>query len=210
MILRETSEEIKKFASYFPVVDTGTRQSGKTTLVKNIFPKYQYFSLENPDTRQIVLNDPRGFLNQFHEGVVIDEAQRIPEIFSYIQSIIDEVNKPGMFVLSGSQNFLLIEKITQSLAGRSAIIKLLPFSLEELKRTSMDLSNPLEQVYKGFYPRIYDAGIPSKDFYSFYIQTCIERDIKLLRNTYLGIIYSRFSQNFLNNEYNLTIYGFFK
>ena len=130
---RTIMHHILRAVKEYPVVSlTGTRQSGKTTLLKSLFPDYDYALLEEPDTRQFALQDPRGFLSQFKKKVIIDEAQRAPELFSYIQGIVDEAQIPGQFVMSGSQNFLLMRQISQSLAGRVAIFHLLPFSMSEL------------------------------------------------------------------------------
>lgn len=167
----------------FPVVSiTGPRQSGKTTLVKQSFPNYKYFTLEDIDTQNIAIDDPRGFLETECEGMIIDEVQRVPELFSYIQSIIDKPNTSGKFIILGSQNFLLMQNISQTLAGRIAILKLMPFSLEELKQEKILTTDFQDIIFKGAYPRIYDKNIPAKYFYPFYIQTYVERDVKLIKN----------------------------
>ena len=135
MIKRELAQKIKDAAKNFPVVGIiGPRQSGKTTLAKSVFSKYPYVSLEKPSDLEYALEDPEGFLSQFPKGTIIDEIQRAPKLFSYIQTIVDEKQKEGLFILTGSQNFTLLEKISQSLAGRISIQKLLPFSLIELKK----------------------------------------------------------------------------
>ena len=183
MILRTLTEKLNYFAKLYPVVSvTGPRQSGKTTIVKQTFPNYRYFSLEDIDIRNFAINDPKGFLGNAEDGMIIDEIQRVPELFSYIQNIVDSSNKTGMFIITGSQNFLLMENITQTLAGRIAILKLLPFSNHELIQAKLISTNFKTQLFKGAYPRIYDKNIPSKDFYPFYIQTYIERDVKQIRN----------------------------
>ncbi len=183
MLERTLSKKIKQMARKLPVITlTGPRQSGKTTLVKSLFPNKPYVSLENPDTRQFALEDPRKFLNKYEDGVIIDEAQRAPELFSYIQGIVDKKNKEGMFVLTGSQHFLLLEKISQSLAGRTAIFHLLPFSWEEIKSSKLKPGNIDEVLFKGLYPRIYDKKLSPSDWYPDYIQTYIERDVRQIKN----------------------------
>ncbi|MFH1540534.1 MAG: ATP-binding protein [Elusimicrobiota bacterium] len=183
MIKRELSNKLKSLFSKFPVVSViGPRQSGKTTLVKNVFNNMDYVSLEDLDTREFASKDPRGFLSTHSKGVIIDEIQRVPELFSYIQTIVDNKNKAGLFVLTGSQNILLQENISQTLAGRVAILKLLPFSIKELQQSSYKLKESEEYILKGFYPRIYDKKIDPVDWYPNYIQTYIERDVRLIKN----------------------------
>jgi predicted AAA+ superfamily ATPase len=183
MIKRSITRKVLHLASLFPVVSvTGPRQSGKTTLVRSAFPDYKYVTLEDPDTRMIALNDPRKFLQNHKKGLIIDEAQRVPELFSYIQGVVDQSNKEGEFILTGSQNFLLLEKISQSLAGRVAVLKLLPFSLGELQLAGIETKNVDKLIFDGLYPRIYDKKISPLDFYPFYIQTYVERDVKLIKN----------------------------
>ena len=132
MITRTISEKLKNLYLKFPIVSVvGPRQSGKTTLVKNVFPRLKYVSLEELDNREFALRDPRGFLSTYGNGAIIDEAQRVPDIFSYIQAEADRRGSAGQFILTGSQNILLLENVSQTLAGRVAILRLLPFSLEE-------------------------------------------------------------------------------
>lgn len=170
-------------AAKMPVISiTGPRQSGKTTLAKQCFPGYDYRNLENPDVLATAKSDPRLFLSQHQKGLIVDEVQLMPELFSYIQTISDENNKPGEFILTGSQNFLMSEKISQSLAGRVFITHLLPFSIEELKKTNEWPDNFNEFIFKGFYPRIYDKDISPDLFYPSYIQTYAERDIRQIIN----------------------------
>lgn len=182
MIPREATEIITRLRKQFPVITlTGPRQSGKTTLLKSIYTDLPYLSLEDIDIRTAALNDPRGFLSNFPEGAVLDEVQHTPELFSYIQGIVDE-NKSVHFVLSGSQNFLLLENISQSLAGRAAILKLLPFSMTELQVEGL-VSDSYEQlIFKGMYPGIYDRDIEPGFFYPSYISTYIERDVRQIKN----------------------------
>jgi len=170
-------------AHKFPVVSvTGPRQSGKTTLVRYVFSAYHFVTLEDPDTRLLVQSDPRGFLKSHANGLIIDEVQRLPELFSYIQSVVDESGNSGLFILTGSQNFLLLEKISQSLAGRVAILKLLPFSIAELKQAGISYSRFEPLLVKGFYPRIYDKEIAPADYYPNYTQTYLERDVRQIKN----------------------------
>jgi len=179
---RQIADQVIESSQKYPVVSiTGPRQSGKTTLVREIFPDNAYVSLERPDYRQQAEEDPNRFLRSFSEGVILDEAQRTPDLFSYIQGIVDETRKPGQFILTGSQNFLLIERITQSLAGRVAIFKLPPFSLPELQSSPYSPSNLDKFLFTGTYPPIYDRGHQPNDWYSNYIQTYIERDVRSLR-----------------------------
>ncbi len=183
MIERNISAKVKSLARKFPVVTiTGPRQSGKSTLIKNLFPKKPYISLEDPDMRRLAIEDPRGFLNNYPNGAILDEVQNIPSLFSYIQGIVDHKNKSGMYILSGSQNFLLMEKITQTLAGRTAICQLLPLSKSELEQSGIKTSDINTLIYKGFYPRLYDKRISPTDFYSSYLKTYIERDVRQIRN----------------------------
>lgn len=183
MLKRILAKKLKGLALKFPVVCiTGPRQSGKTTLVKSIFFDKDYASLEDPDTREFALNDPRGFLATYGRGVIIDEVQRVPSLFSYIQTAVDLKNRPGRFILTGSQNILLQENISQTLAGRAATLKLLPFSLDELKNTEYEPNSAEEYIFKGSYPRIYDKKINPHDWYPNYIQTYVERDVRLIKN----------------------------
>ncbi|MFH1564471.1 MAG: ATP-binding protein [bacterium] len=179
---RTLEKKIKQLAKTYPVVAlTGPRQSGKTTMVKKIFSGKKYISLENLDNRAFAKNDPRGFLKTYKNGAVIDEAQNVPELFSYIQEIVDTNKKPGEFILTGSQNFLLMEKINQSLAGRIAITTLLPLSMEEISKKTKKLQ--LNQLMlNGQYPIIYEKKIDANEWYQNYIKTYIERDVRLMKN----------------------------
>jgi predicted AAA+ superfamily ATPase len=160
----------------------GPRQSGKTTLAQIAFPNYRYVSLEDLETRKFAQQDPRGFLETYHNehGVIFDEFQHVPEILSYIQTYVDAQKKLGYFILTGSQNFLMNQAISQSLAGRITIVTLLPLSIAELKENKI-LPNTLQDLYmKGFYPPIYTRNVPPDLWYVDYIQTYIERDIRQL------------------------------
>jgi predicted AAA+ superfamily ATPase len=182
MVSRIITEKIKFLATKYPVVTlTGTRQCGKSTLLKSTFPDYRYVSLEDLDLRMMVKDDPRGFLTNFGAKTIIDEAQYVPELFSYIQTKIDAENETGTYILSGSHNFLLLQNISQSLAGRTAILKLAPFSIPELKNAGLLPDNINEWLLTGGYPRIYDRQIAPTDFYPHYIQTYIDRDIRTIR-----------------------------
>lgn len=183
MIERTLKNRIVDLATKYPVVTlTGPRQSGKSTLLKQSFPDYKYVSLEDLDVREFAATDPRGFLSTYPNKVIIDEAQRVPSLFSYIQSHVDKENASGMFLLAGSHNFLLMENVNQSLAGRTAVLKLLPFSHEEMKNGQVLPSNVNEEIFYGGYPRIYDKRIVPTDYYPFYIQTYVERDVRMLKN----------------------------
>ncbi len=182
MIKRNIEQKLHKFIKQYPVLMlTGPRQSGKTTLCRMALPDKPYVSLENPENREYALSDPKGFLSEYPKGVIIDEAQHAPDIFSYIQEIVDEKKKKGMFVLTGSQNFQLLNKINQSLAGRTAILKLLPFSMSEIKSIIKKMSLD-EVLLHGFYPRIYDEQLEPYHALSFYFETYVERDVRSLLN----------------------------
>lgn len=181
MIPRKITSKVLELSLKFPVIAiTGPRQSGKTTLIRNIFPNYHYNNLENPMERNFALEDPQGFLAQ-NKKMVIDEIQRVPELFSYIQVMVDD-DPELKFVISGSQNFSLNEKISQTLAGRVAKFVLLPFSLRELKDTNYWLDDYREFLISGFYPRIYDHQLNPADWYPNYIETYVERDVTSLLN----------------------------
>ena len=183
VIKRELSKKLTSAAKAFSVVAVvGPRQSGKTTLVKMVFPDKPYVSMEDLDMREYVSSDPRGFLSDYTNGAIIDEIQRTPQLFSYLQTNVDAHNKPGRFILTGSQHFLLQQNISQTLAGRVAILKLLPFSLNELFKTRFAFNDYEEYLFKGLYPRIYDKKISPRDWYPNYTQTYIERDLRLIKN----------------------------
>ncbi len=197
----------------FPVIAvTGPRQSGKTTLLKNIFKDYTYISLEDPDNRSFAQDDPVGFLKKYNDKIILDEAQQVPLLFSYIQTIVDASQKMGQFILSGSQNFQLLNNITQSLAGRVALFKLLPFDFGEMKSGNLLPDNFPEACINGFYPAIYDRKIEPRIFYFNYLQTYVERDVTELINirdtrqfrTFLSLCAARTGQllnlNSLANE----------
>lgn len=181
MIQRSAEKHLKSLFSYFPVLFvTGPRQSGKTTLVQKLFNDLPYVLLEFPDQRKLAMEDPRAFIAQYENGAIFDEVQQVPELFSYLQGRVDE-NKEARFVLTGSQNFLLNERISQSLAGRAGVSVLLPLSYKEI--ASDRKADTLEElIYNGFYPGLYNGNIPPELFYPSYTQTYLERDVRSLTN----------------------------
>ena len=192
MIDRIAAKKLQELYKMFKVIAvTGPRQSGKTTLVKSEFPSKTYINLENPDTRQYSVDDPRGFLSQYPDGAILDEIQRSPLLFSYLQEIIDNKQETGQFILTGSNNFLLNEKISQTLAGRVAYINLLPFSFEEVYSQNTQF-NENDYILQGFYPVLYDRGIPSQEWIPDYIRTYIERDVRQIKNITDLLIFERF------------------
>ena len=182
MIERVIKTKLLALAKKFQVISLmGPRQSGKTTLVRDAFPDLPYLSLEEPDISQFALLDPRGFLSNYPDGAVLDEIQNTPELFSYIQSIVDN-NRKTQFILTGSANFLLMEKISQSLAGRTAILDLLSLSFSELKHDNFSFDKYETLIFKGQYPRIYDRDLAPTDFYPAYIRTYVEKDVRTIKN----------------------------
>ena len=180
MIYREAEKELQLLSAQFKAVAViGPRQSGKTTLVKNVFKEKAYVNLENPDLRQFAREDPRGFLSNYPDGAILDEVQRVPELFSYLQQILDEKEQNGSFILTGSNNFLLNSNISQSLAGRVGYLFLLPLDIGEIN-PGANMSNQL--IFKGGYPEIYQKDIDPKKYYDNYIRTYVERDVRLLKN----------------------------
>ncbi len=183
MIQRDISSHLKKLLSMYPVVTvTGPRQSGKTTLVQNLFSDWNYVSLEDPEMRSFCQNDCRGFLDTYSEHTIIDEAQRVPSLFSYLQTHIDSKNKNGIYILTGSQNLNMMESISQSLAGRTSVLKLFPLSYEEQKNGGVLPDSVNEQIFTGGYPRIFNSHIPPEQFYKDYIELYVERDVRQLKN----------------------------
>ena len=183
MIARILSKKLKAMARKFPVVMvTGPRQSGKTTLTRAAFPDKAYISLEDLDVREYARTDPRAFLKDYPKGAILDEIQRVPEILSYIQTIVDDKQKAGMFILTGSQQLLLMENISQTLAGRVSILNLLPFSLKELQIARAEPRTIEKLILNGMYPRLYDKKIAPSDWYPEYLQTYVERDVRLIKN----------------------------
>lgn len=180
---RRINKKLLSLVSSFPIVAlTGCRQCGKSTLLKNLFPQWKYVSLEDIDIRELAENDPRYFLSLYPEQTIFDEIQRVPKLFSYIQTHVDSLDKTGIYILSGSQNFLLMKSISQSLAGRTAVLNLATFSISELKQADLLITNLDECLFTGFYPRIYNQKPLPYDFYQSYIKTYIERDVRELKN----------------------------
>lgn len=176
-IQRTMASAIVEASEYFPVVTlTGPRQSGKSTILRHLFAETPYFSMEDPDVRQAVKSDPKGFLSQFQNGVIIDEVQHTPELLSYIQGIVDNYPERRFF-LTGSSQFALLHSVTQSLAGRSAVFELLPLSLNEINNLSVDESTDTI-LYKGFYPAIWSGKNIARMLYPNYTKTYLERDVR--------------------------------
>lgn len=210
MIDRAIASQVLRLAIQFPVVSvSGPRQSGKTTLVRQIFPHLTYVNLEDVEIRQLAERDPKQFLSRYAGGLIIDEAQYVPALFSYIQLEADRRQRAGEFVLTGSQNFLFMEKITQSLAGRVALFNLLPFSMLELAGTPFQRERWLDCLFSGMYPRVYESGIDPVFYYPNYIQSYVERDVRQLVNvadlskfrTFLELCAGRVGQ--LYNQHSL-------
>jgi len=182
MIPRTLMPVLKQLAGQYPVVTvTGPRQSGKTTLCRSSFPDKPYVNLESPDTREFASSDPRGFFASYPDGAILDEVQRVPQLLSFLQPIVDEHHVPGQFILTGSQQFEVMTTISQSLAGRTALLKLLPLSMEELAGAGIQPGID-SLLLKGFYPRIYDAGLNPTQALGDYLETYVERDIRQLIN----------------------------
>lgn len=180
MFPRKIKHELKNLSNQYPVVTViGPRQSGKTTLVKSEFPDKPYVNLEAPDTRELALIDPRGFLERFPKGAILDEVQRAPHLLSYIQTIVDENQEKGQYILTGSHQIELHQAITQSLAGRTALLRLLPMSLEELSEAGFTLSLE-ESLLMGGYPRIFQDRLEPTKAYRNYLETYLERDLRQL------------------------------
>ena len=187
---------LRGHARQFPVVTlTGPRQSGKTTLARQAFPRHAYVSLETPDERAFATEDPRGFLERFRKPVIIDEAQRVPDLFSYIQTFVDNDGRAGRYILTGSHNFLLMQSVSQSLAGRTAVLHLLPFSLAEVedrpllstdtiglgvRKQKAPRENLWSRLFGGFYPRIHDKKLHPTDWLASYYRTYVERDVRTI------------------------------
>lgn len=217
MINRILSNKIKETAKVSPLIGiVGPRQSGKTTLSKEVFSKYTYVNLEQPDIRLYAQNDPKAFLSQYNNHVILDEIQRVPELFSYLQVKVDNDKKMGQYILTGSQHFLMMQSITQSLAGRIAIFNLYPLSYEELQNAKKQKKDIFTQIWYGGYPRLYEQKISPLIWLNNYIQTYIDRDVSLISQitnlktfeTFLRIIAGRTGQllnlSSLSNELGIS------
>ena len=183
MIIRILGSKISMAAEKMPIIAvTGPRQSGKSTLIQQLFPNHTYLNLEDIELRKFALSDPKGFLLNAGKKAIIDEVQYAPELLSYIQVITDKEKIAGQFIISGSQNLLLMQSIAQSLAGRVAIFNLLPFSLEEIRQTHFALPTYEDYILKGFYPRIYDLDLNPTTWLQDYLKTYVERDVRQILN----------------------------
>lgn len=195
MAKREAEKMVKRYAKQFRALAiVGPRQSGKTTLSREVFPRKAYVSLENPDERLFAARDPRGFLRRFKNGAILDEAQRAPELFNYLQQILDNTKKDGLFILTGSNNFLIQSSISQSLAGRIGYIDLLPLTLSEIGQFDKKPGSLSEYIFYGSYPELYDKKRLPEVWYPSYIRTYIERDVKQIKNIENTLLFNRFIQ----------------
>ncbi len=183
MIIRDAEIILKKLAFQFKAIAlTGPRQSGKSTLARTTFPGKKYISLENPDIRESALNDIRGFLHGMPDGAIIDEAQRLPELFSYLQQVLDESNEKGLFILTGSNNFLMLENISQTLAGRIGYLELLPFCYNEIQKIPNQELKLNQLIFSGGYPAVTFDHVDPQFWFPSYIRTYIERDVRQIKN----------------------------
>ena len=183
MIARTLSEKLFSLAQQFPVIGlVGPRQSGKTTLVKALFPHLPYINLEDINQKYLAQNDPQSFLDKYKDGVILDEIQHVPHLFSYIQILVDQKQMPGQFILTGSQNFSLAQNISQTLAGRIALLSLLPLSIQELKASKHTSTDYEQLIFQGGYPSLYKYPFNPTDWYPNYIKTYVERDVRQIKN----------------------------
>lgn len=193
LVPRAAEETVRKLTAGYPVVViTGPRQSGKTTLVQAMFGDRPYVSLEDLDERQQAEDDPRGFLARFPDGAVLDEIQRAPDLSSYLQTRVDQTRRPGEFILTGSQQLGLLSGVTQTLAGRSALVSLLPFSLGELQAAGQAPETVEALLFTGLYPPIHDHGLDPAIWYGNYVRTYIERDVRQMINVRDLSVFQRF------------------
>lgn len=192
LVDRTIEAALHRVSGNYPVVTiTGPRQSGKTTLCRKAYPGKPYANLEAPDVREFAREDPRQFLARFPEGAILDEIQRAPDLVSYLQPMVDEDQRPGRYILTGSQQFEVSNSINQSLAGRTALLKLLPFSIEEV-RSGFSLPKADRLIYNGFYPRLWEKGLNPTQALGDYFETYIERDLRQLINIKDLQIFQRF------------------
>ncbi len=181
MIPRASTQTLQQLALGYPIIAiTGPRQSGKTTLAKATFAEKRYVSLEDPDERLFATEDPRGFLARFPDGAILDEAQHCPSLFSYLQTLVDNKPQMGQFVLTGSQQFGLMSNISQTLAGRAGLVQVLPFSLAELQHAGIAVNHLDELLCRGLYPPLYDRDLDPAQWFSNYVMTYVERDVRQL------------------------------
>jgi hypothetical protein len=193
MIPRHLQRELQTQLSEYPIVTiVGPRQAGKTTLVRSVLPDYTYVNLENPEVRQFATEDPKAFLKQYPQRTIFDEIQRTPQLLSYLQEIVDQDKVNGQFVLTGSHQLLLREAVTQSLAGRTGILHLLPLSIAELGDAGIDFDTPSDYLFQGFLPRIYDQSQRPHTAYANYFQTYVERDVRQLIKLKDVVLFEKF------------------
>ncbi|MFN5170297.1 MAG: ATP-binding protein [Cyclobacteriaceae bacterium] len=193
MVARNAEKQLRLLAKEFrSVAVVGPRQSGKTTMVRSVFPRKPYVSLEDPDERLLADTDPRTFLSRFKNGAIIDEVQRVPSLFSYLQKILDQTKKDGLFILTGSNNFLIQESISQTLAGRIGYLDLLPLCYQELTRFPLNDPSTDYLIWSGCYPEVHDRKRSPLLWYPAYIRTYVERDVKQLKNITDTLLFNRF------------------
>jgi predicted AAA+ superfamily ATPase len=193
MIPRQAAAVLLQLAMGYPILAiTGPRQAGKTTLARATFPDKRYVSLEDPDERAFADEDPRGFLARFPDGAILDEAQRCPALFSYLQTRVDAERRMGQFVLTGSQQFGLLSNITQTLAGRVGMVQLLPFSLEELQSAQVPVAGLNDLMWRGMYPPIHDRALAPAHWFANYVMTYLERDVRQLIEVQNLSLFQRF------------------
>ena len=193
MIQRQATPVLQKLALGYPILAiTGPRQAGKTTLAQTTFPDKRYLSLEDPDQRAFAEEDPRAFLARLPQGAILDEAQRCPALFSYLQTRVDAERKMGQFVLTGSQQFGLLSNITQSLAGRVGMVQLLPFSLQEMQRGELAIHDLDDLMWRGMYPPVHDRQLAPEQWFANYLVTYVERDVRQLIEVQNLSLFQRF------------------